>query len=222
MGRFARSRDNKPTSNRGPRQFAIASLERATRPEIKFNKPLTQPPLTQAPLAQAYDLDARPAGKAARSNKAMPKARPSKNRASLTGAKLFWIILASLIGVSSGWMLGRTWLQTQPLAAPEAAATNSAAVNPAERKQSPQPEATEADASLTPVPDAGAPAVEQAIPENQVGENQDDDNSQRVDRSRGKARRARGRYVVAVGSGRDVFKPFKALNPMKLKRLRIW
>jgi type IV secretory pathway VirB10-like protein len=226
MGRFARSRDLKTTSSRAPSRFAIASLGRASRPETKLSEPVKPSRLTPS-----YDLDARRAGNEARSNRLMP----SKKRSALTGAKLFWIILASLIGVSSGWMLGRTWLRPPQMASldqvasPETPATNSAAVNPAERKQSPEADAREANAreanardanaGPAPAPDTLAPSVEQS-----VSGNQDSDNSERVDRSRSAVRRAhgRGRRAAVAGPGRDMFRPFKVFNPMKLKRLRIW
>ena len=136
------------------------------------------------------------------------------------GMKYFWIVLVSLVGLSAGWMLGRAWLNPSEVALTESAAL---ADNSIERVRPSGDKANQARSA-----DTNAQAVEQdsqSLSEDQSFEDQPD----QYDRKHGKARRAFARAPRATARGsamgapvRMVLKPFKAINPLKLRRLRLW
>jgi len=136
------------------------------------------------------------------------------------GMKYFWLVLVSLVGLSAGWMMGRAWLEP-----PEAALTESAALadDSTERLRSSGDKANQARSA-----DTNAQAVEQdsqSLSEDQSFEDQ----PERYGRKHGKARRAFARAPRATTRGaamggpvRMMLKPFKAINPLKLRKLRLW
>jgi hypothetical protein len=156
-----------------------------------------------------------------RSEADRPKDRQAK------GMKYFWIVLVSLVGLSAGWMMGRAWLEP-----PEVALTESAALadDSTERLRPSGDKANQARSA-----DTNAQAIEQdsqSLSEDQSSLSNDqsfDANSEQYDRKHGKARRAFVRSPRATARGaamggpvRMMLKPFKAINPLKLRKLRLW
>ncbi|HKP85734.1 MAG TPA: hypothetical protein VJZ26_06545 [Blastocatellia bacterium] len=129
--------------------------------------------------------------------------RPDKmRRQRAKGIRFFCIVVVSLFGLGAGWMLGRAWLQP-----PEVALMQPSAIAKAydEGKQSPEDGAK---------PDSDAPLVEQG------GQFQSsEDKPEYNDRKRVRVRRA---SRAGDGPIRTMLKPFKAINPMKLRKFRLW
>jgi hypothetical protein len=155
-----------------------------------------------------------PSGPEIKSNKTKSNAVKSSGRRS-KGIKYFWVGLLSLIGLSAGWMMGQVWINP----AQEQAAAIEPAV-PAE-KSTASKQASEENVNKSALPDQGAQAVEQGA--------QSDQATGDYDRKPGKARRAiaraprtRGQAAARAGAVSMMLKPFKAINPLKLRRLRPW
>jgi hypothetical protein len=194
MGRFARNQDEAELKGRAPRRGSV---------EVK---------------SRADSLDGRP-----------------------EGMKYFWIVVVSLVGLSAGWMLGQAWLKP-----PGAASVGPAAMADDSVKETQSPEG-EANRAASPAaaarpseqdtqPEQGGPsppqrqASQDRVPQGQVSQGPASDAGQQAyDRRHGKARRAfvpaprpTGRSAAMSGPVRMVLKPFKAINPLKLRRLRPW
>lgn len=122
------------------------------------------------------------------------------------GIKYFWIALVSLIGLCGGWMLGQSWMTPAQVAAIEPSVYAEESI---ENKRASE--------------EIASPVV---IPNQDAQQNQAIDDS---DRKSGKARRvvarashARRQGAVANGPVTMMLKPFKAINPMKLRKFRPW
>lgn len=147
-----------------------------------------------------------------KSNKAKPRAhkfRASKfieNRAK--GMKVFWIALISIIGLSAGWMLGQAWIN------PEQIPTQVASVVPSAYAETSAP-ATPSDQTALSEEDGNF--IEPG--------SQPDQDSDYNDRRPNKAHRTVARAPRAraqEGPVTMMLKPFKAINPLKLRKLRPW
>src|ERR1044072_2663333 len=143
------------------------------------------------------------------------------------GMKYFWIVLVSLVGLSAGWMMGRAWLNP-----PEAALTESAALadDSVERVRPSGDKASQARSADTNAQAAGQDSQSLSDDQPALSEDQSfDANREQYDRNDGKSRRALARAPRATARGaamggpvRMVLKPFKAINPLKLRKLRLW
>jgi hypothetical protein len=150
-------------------------------------------------------------GRKTRSNK--PKSQSSESDGQRAkGIKYFVIALVSLIGLSGGWMLGQAWMNPAQVAAiePPIHAEESAVGD----------QASEGNANQS------------ALPEQEARQDQSVDNYQSIynsARNPVKARRAvprisraRRQQAAAAGPVTTMLKPFKAINPMKLRKFRPW
>jgi hypothetical protein len=122
------------------------------------------------------------------------------------GIKYFCIVLVSLIGLSAGWIMGQSWMNSTQVAAIEPS------VYAEELGKSGQ--ASEENANPSALPEQGA-QPSQAIDDS-------DRKSGKARRVVARAPRARGQEASAAGPVTMVLKPFKAINPMKLRKLRPW
>lgn len=136
------------------------------------------------------------------------------------GIKLFWIVTASILGLSAGWMLGRAWLAPSQVEMAQVALAQPAApaLTASENEQSlPEENAN---------PSATADAQSQSAAQDQA-DGISDDKAQPRERAKFRrdnfrAPRAGRRNVTADGPVTRVFKPFKAINPLKLRKMRLW
>ena len=128
------------------------------------------------------------------------------------GMKYFWIVLVSIIGLSAGWMLGQTWISSAQTPTQIAATETSAPAEDAiESKQSSEESAIPSASS-----DQEAQSVEQ---ENQASDYHD----RRPNKARRNVAVARApRARVQQGPVTMMLKPFKAINPLKLRKLSPW
>ena len=124
--------------------------------------------------------------------------------------KYLWIVLVSIIGVSAGWMLGQSWISS-PQAPTQVAAIEPSA--PVESKQSSEENATASAPSDQ--SDQEAQFIEQESQQNQAS-GYHDQRPNKVRRTRAPRANAQGGPVTMV------LKPFKAINPLKLRKLRLW
>jgi hypothetical protein len=124
--------------------------------------------------------------------------------------KYFWIALVSMIGLSAGWMLGQSWISSPQVPTQVAAIEPSASI---ESKQSSEENPTASAPSDQ--SDQEAQFVEQDSQQNQASDYQN--------QKPNKARRTRVQRANAQsGPITMVMKPFKAINPLKLRKLRLW
>jgi hypothetical protein len=122
--------------------------------------------------------------------------------------KYFWIVLVSMIGLSAGWMLGQSWISSPQDPTQIAEVVPSASI---ENKQSSE-ENTTAPSDQS---DQEAQFIEQDSQQNQASDYRD--------QKPNKARRTRVQRANAQGGPVTmVLKPFKAINPLKLRKLRLW
>ena len=150
-----------------------------------------------------------------KSNAVKPRARkPGERRAK--GMKYFWIVLVSMIGLSAGWMLGQAWISPE-----QQAPTQVAAIEPsAHADDSIESNQSSEENAIPPASsDQAAQSVEHDLQQNQASDHQD--------RRPNKARRAVAvtrapRARAQGGTVTMMLKPFKAINPLKLRKLRPW
>lgn len=149
-------------------------------------------------------------GRESKSNKTKPRAiRLQDVRAK--GKKYFWIVLVSVIGLSAGWMLGQSWINPQDISAQQAP-TQVAAIEPSTGIRSEQ--SSEEDATAIAASDQSDQEALSVEPDTQPNY---------YDQKPNKARRTRVQRVNAQsGPVTMVMKPFKAINPLKLRKLRLW
>lgn len=129
------------------------------------------------------------------------------------GMRYFWTVLISIIGISAGWMMGQAWINPSQIPTQVAAVTPSVyAESSVESKQSSEESAIPSAPS-----DQDANAVEQGSQPNQASDYQER-RPNRYHRAVARAPRARAQE----GPVSMVLKPFKAINPLKLRKLRPW
>ena len=145
-----------------------------------------------------------------KSNKTRPRAtRLGEVRAK--GKKYFWIVLVSVIGLSAGWMLGQSWISAPQLPEQEVT-TQVAAIEPSTSIRSEQSAEENATASA---PSDQSDQVAQSV--------EQDSQPNYHDQKPNKARRTRAARASAQGGPvTTMLKPFKAINPLKLRKLRLW
>ncbi len=137
--------------------------------------------------------------------------KPGERRAK--GMKYFWIVLVSIIGLSAGWMIGQASINSAQVPTQVAAIVPSAhAEGSIASKQSSEENAIPPATPDQATSDQAAQSVEQP--------------SDYHDRKPYKARRtaavARAPRARAQGPVTMMLKPFKAINPLKLRKLRPW
>ncbi|MGA9772729.1 MAG: hypothetical protein WBV94_27110 [Blastocatellia bacterium] len=136
------------------------------------------------------------------------RAKSQKLRKRAKGMRYLWIVTVSMIGLSSGWMLGQSSIgprQEDAAIEPTVSASSVSANDSIENKKTSEEFAVPSAAS-----DEDAQSVEPQA-----------DYSRKPVRShrftpRGPRARAQNGAVTMM------LKPFKAINPLKLRKLRPW
>lgn len=132
------------------------------------------------------------------------------------GMRYFWLVLVSITGLSAGWVMGQSWINPEQVPTQVASITPSAYGEPAV-KDRPQSEVSAG---------ASGPAVFSDKDSNFIDPNsQPNQASDYDDRKPGKAHRSVARVSrvrAQEGAVSMVLKPFKAINPLKLRKLRPW
>ena len=128
------------------------------------------------------------------------------------GMKYLWIVLVTVVGLSAGWMLGQAWISPTQVPA-QAAAIEPSEVSVASKQSS-------KENAIASVPsDKEAQSVEQDSQQNQAS----DYYNRRPNKARRNVAAARApRARPQQGPVNMMLKPFKAINPLKLRKLRPW